>query len=327
MVEGEAIRVRITQVRQVGTAGTPGAVLVLDMRPDEGGELPPFSAGAHVDVHLGADLIRQYSLLNDPAERHRYVIAVALDADSRGGSQRLHGEASEGAVLTIGVPRCHFALVEDAPHSVLIAGGIGVTPLWAMAQRLLALGRPFAFHYGARAAATAPLLDEITAVLAAAGVPLTTAFEEDGGARLDLAGTLAEAPPGTHFYACGPAAMLDAYLAAAVAAGRPETAVHLERFAGTTAAATDGGFTVELARTGGSYPVLPGATILETLKAHGINIPHSCAEGICGACEAGVIEGIPDHRDEVLTAAERESNRTMMVCCSGARTPRLVLDL
>jgi tetrachlorobenzoquinone reductase len=327
MASGEQLRARVVAIRQNGDVGLPGSVRILELQAGPGNVLPPFVAGAHIDIFLDRDLVRQYSLLNDPAEVDRYVVGVALEADSRGGSRHIHAQVCEGDLLGISAPRCHFPLVEDAPHSVLIGGGIGVTPLWSMAQRLLTLGRSFSFHLGARSAATAPLLAEIRQVLGMAGVPLGTAFEDQDGSRLDLPAIFAAAPANSHFYACGPAGMLDAYVAAAAAAGRPAEHVHLERFAGTGVSATEGGFTVELARTGGSYAVPQGATILETLKANGINIPHSCAEGICGACEARVLAGIPDHRDDVLSDAEKAANLTMMVCCSGAKTPRLVLDL
>jgi tetrachlorobenzoquinone reductase len=327
MAGGERLLARVVAIRQTGEHGSTGSVRILDLQAAPAGALPAFVAGAHIDIHMDGDLVRQYSLLNDPAEMGRYVVAVALDAASRGGSSHIHAQVSEGDVLAISAPRCHFPLVEDAAHSVLIAGGIGVTPLWSMAQRLLTLGRPFSFHYGARSATNAPLLAEIAQRLGDAGVLFETAFEDEGRGRLDLPAIFAAAPTDCHFYACGPGGMLDAYLAAAQAAGRPAGHVHLERFAGTGPGATEGGFTVELARTGGSYAVPTGSTILETLKANGINIPHSCAEGICGACEAKVLEGVPDHRDDVLTDAEKAANLTMMVCCSGAKTPRLVLDL
>ena len=320
--------VRVESVRHTGAAGRAGAVRILDLRATAARPLPRFAAGSHVDVQIGAELVRQYSLLNDPAEDGRYLIAVALDAGSLGGSRYLHEHVRVGDELQIGAPRCLFPLVEEAPHSVLIAGGIGVTPLWSMAQRLLSLGRSFSFHFGARSAATAPLLHDLEQRLRPAGITLETVFEDDAGARLDLPSIIAAAPSGSHFYACGPSAMLEAYLLAAREAGRPDTHVHLERFAASGIAREPaGGFIVALERTGVSYAVPRGATILETLKANGINVPHSCAEGICGACEATVLEGIPDHRDEVLSAAERASNRTIMVCCSGAKTPRLVLDL
>ncbi|ESQ80388.1 PDR/VanB family oxidoreductase [Asticcacaulis sp. YBE204] len=318
------LTVRVHDISEGGPSGEAGCVRVFDLRPD-GGDLPAFEAGAHIDVVARDGVVRQYSLMNAPGETHRYVVAVALDGQSRGGSKYLHDWVEVGDALMISPPRCHFHLVEDAPFSVLIAGGIGVTPLWAMAQRLIALGRPFVFHFGARSAATAPLLDLIRPELDTAGVPFHRVFEAEGGARLDLDRIFAEAPEGAHFYACGPAGMIDAYIAAG--ASRPAGTVHYERFSGAEAPALDGGFEVELARTGGRYTVEAGKTILETLKDHGINVPHSCAEGICGACECGVLEGMPDHRDSVLTDAEKAAGRTMMVCCSGAKSARLVLDL
>jgi ferredoxin-NADP reductase len=319
------LRVRVHQVTQVGMPGSAGSFRILDLRDEAGGALPEFAAGAHIDLAATGDLIRQYSLCNAPGERHRYLVAIALDPASRGGSRHFHEWVEEGDVLAISAPRCHFHLVEDAAYSVLIAGGIGVTPIWSMAQRLIALGKPFEFHFGARSASTAPLLEEIATGLGAAGIALHRVFADEDDSGLDLAGIVSRAPADAHFYACGPGGMLDAYLAAAQ--GRGEGRVHYERFAGTNDAATDGGFEVELARTGGCYTIGAGQTILEALKLHGINVPHSCAEGICGACEARVISGIPDHRDDVLSDAEKASNASMMVCCSGAKSSKLVLDL
>jgi vanillate O-demethylase ferredoxin subunit len=318
-------QVRVHQLTQLGAVGAPGAVRILDLRGPDGRELPAFEAGAHVDLIVSGALVRQYSLLNAPEERHRYIVAIALNPASRGGSRHFHDAVREGDTITISAPRCHFHLIENAPYSVLIAGGIGVTPLWAMAQRLIALGRAFEMHFGARSAATAPLLDTIAAGLAAAGVPLHTVFAVEDNRGLPLTTIVANAPADAHFYACGPGGMLEAYLAAV--ADVPALQVHYERFAGTLEVATSGAFEVELARTSGCYTVAPGQTILDTLKQHGISVAHSCAEGICGACEVGVLSGIPDHRDEVLSEAERAANSSIMVCCSGSLSPRLVLDL
>ena len=152
------LRTRVHQVTQIGATGTPGSVRVLDLRAEAGGDLPEFTAGAHIDLTATGEMIRQYSPLNAPSERHRYRIAIALNPASRGGSRHFHEWVEEGDILPISAPRCHFHLVEDAAYSVLIGGGIGITPIWSMAQRLIALGRPFEFHFGARSAATAPLL-------------------------------------------------------------------------------------------------------------------------------------------------------------------------
>lgn len=315
------LAVRVAEIVETGPEG-PGRVRIFDLRPVSGESLPAFEAGAHIDVEARDGLVRQYSLLNAPGETHRYVVAVALDAASRGGSKHLHDWVETGDVLRISPPRCHFALVEDSPFSVLIAGGIGVTPLWAMAQRLIALGKPFAFYFGARSPEAAPLLDRIAPALAAANAPLVTVF---GGAPLDLAAIVREAPTGAHFYACGPAGMLDAYISATE--GVDAANVHYERFSGAGEEARDGGFEVQLARTGKTVTVAPGQTILEALKLAGVNANHSCAEGICGACETVILEGVADHRDSVLTDAEKAAGKSMMICCSGARTARLVLDI
>lgn len=301
-------------------------VKVFDLRPVEGVLLPAFTAGAHIDLAAGDGWIRQYSLLNDPSETHRYMIAIALEPDGRGGSRYFHQRVKTGDILHASVPRCHFALNEDAAHSVLIAGGIGITPIWSMAQRLIGLGKSFELHYGARSARSAPLLPRITSAMASAGARFHTRFErEPDGGFLDIRRIVAQAPKGSHIYACGPSGLLDAYLEACSSLAADQ--VHLERFAAVQSAVIDGGFTVELAKTGLTVDIKAGETILAALQAAGLSPDHSCAEGLCGACETKVLDGIPDHRDCVLSEAEKARNQTMMICCSGARTARLVLDL
>ncbi len=318
-------RVRIHAIEEVGDPGQPGATRIFDLRPHEASHLASFAAGAHIDVRTPGDEVRQYSLCNDPAETHRYVIAVLLEAQSRGGSHWLHHACERGDTLEIGAPRSLFPLVEDAPFSVLIAGGIGITPIWAMAQRLIALERPFALHFGARSRRLAPLLETIETTLACTGTPYFASFADAGQPTLDFAQIRAQAPANAHFYACGPAAMLEAYGAAL--ATLPAERVHHERFANCAPAARTGGFEVELARSGRTFRIEEGQTILEVLKAAGIRAPFSCAQGVCGACEATILDGRADHRDAVLSEAERTAGQTMMICCSGALTPRLVLDL
>ena len=309
-----------------GSADDGVFVKVFDLRAVGHGSLPTFEAGAHIDLAAGDGLIRQYSLLNDPSESHRYVVAIALESEGRGGSRYFHEQVETGATLHASAPRCHFALSEAAGHSVLIAGGIGITPIWSMAQRLIRLGKSFELHYGARSARSAPLLPRITSAMMAANAKLHTRFEhEPGGGFLDIRGIIASAPEGTHFYACGPSGLLDAYLEAC--SYLPAEQVHYERFAAVHPLASDGGFTVELAKAGLTVEIKAGETILAALLAAGLTPDHSCAEGLCGACETKVIEGIPDHRDDVLSEAEKAGNQTMMICCSGAKTPKLVLDL
>jgi ferredoxin-NADP reductase len=297
-------------------------VRLIELRRPDGGPLPDFAPGAHIDLALPPGLVRSYSLIGDCDDRRAYRIAVLREPASRGGSRAVHETLRVGDVLAADGPRNRFPLVEDAAHSVLLAGGIGITPILPMAERLARLGRPFELHYSARTRSEAILLDR----LAALGPAVHLYFSrEPGGRRCDSRAVVAAAPRGTHFYACGPAAMLDDY---AAATARIDPAfVHQERFAAAEPAAVEGGFVVELARSGRTIAIPRGRTILETLNAAGIDPSCSCLEGVCGTCETRVLAGVPDHRDAILTPEERATNRTMMICVSGAKTDRLVLDL
>jgi vanillate O-demethylase ferredoxin subunit len=297
-----------------------------ELKPLDGGALPPFTAGAHIDLHLPSGHTRSYSLVNAPHERHRYVVAVSRAPDSRGGSRYMHDEARVGEVFTIGAPRNNFALAEDAPHSLFIAGGIGITPLWSMIQRLERLGRSWELYYCARTAQHAAFLDLLRQTQRAGQGGLHLNFDgEPGGSPLDLAAVVRAARPDAHLYCCGPGGMLAAFEAACC--GRPPEQVHVEYFAGTTAPATESGFTVVLAKSGRTFEVPAGETILSVLLAAGVGVAHSCREGVCGSCETRVIAGTPDHRDHVLSGAEKVSGKTMMICCSGSACGELVLDL
>ncbi len=305
------------------TFGAEG-VLLFELRSPTVAPLPSFEPGAHVDVHLPGGIQRSYSLLNNARERHRYVIGIKREAASKGGSAWMHDHARTGALIDISAPSNQFALCPDAPYSVLIAGGIGITPLWSMAQHLQAANQPWALHCRARSRATTPLLDELAHPDIAPHVNLS--FSEDPLAqRLDLDRVVAEAPEGAHFYCCGPSLMLKAFEAAC--ARIDPARVHLEHFAATEAPATQGGFVVHLAKSGREIVITQGQTILSSLKACGIDVPSSCQQGVCGACEVNVLSGTPDHRDLVLSVSEREAGRTMMICCSGALSPSLTLDI
>jgi ferredoxin-NADP reductase len=286
--------------------------------------LPAPEAGAHVDLHLGNGLVRSYSLTN-PGERHRWTFGINRDAASRGGSQWVHEALRPGATIAVDGPRNHFALDEAAPHSVLIAGGIGITPILAMARRLATLGKPWTLHFAARTRAQMAFVDTLRAVAEHSGATLALRCDQEGDAPLDLRAIVAALPAGAHVYACGPAGLLAAFEAAT--ADLPRERVHLERFASTQAAAVDGGFTVKLARDGRSLTIAPGQSILAALIAIGIEPPNSCRQGICGTCETRVLAGTPDHRDMVLGDAEKAAGDRMMICCSGAKTPTLELDL
>ncbi len=291
-----------------------------------GQQLPAFTAGAHVDVHLPGGLHRSYSLVNDPSERHRYVLGVARDLASRGGSRYMHETLRVGDFLRIGPPRNNFPLNEEAPHSVLIAGGIGITPLMSMARRLQSLGRPWSMHFCARSAVNAAFASELQALAGESSAAVSLHFDDEmGGARPDIAAMVASAPKGGHLYCCGPQPMLEAFERATAAL--PRECVHLESFTAREEADTSGGFTVRLARSGKLLEVAAGKSILDVLLDAGVDVQYGCMQGVCGSCETTVLQGVPDHRDSILDAGARASNRTMMVCCSGSKTPELALDL
>lgn len=288
--------------------------------------LPAFDAGAHVDLHLGNGLIRSYSLLNAPGERHRWCFAVNRDAASRGGSRFMHESMRPGQIVTVGLPRNNFPLVVDAAHSVFIAGGIGITPVLGMIRRLTALGRRWRLHYAARTRETAAFVPVLSALAEQAGAELDIRYDREPGAQpLDLGTIVATLPEDAHVYCCGPLGMLAAFEAATAAL--PRERVHVEYFAAKDAPATGGGFEVKLARSGRSVAVAAGQSILDALIAIGIEPPNSCREGVCGTCETRVLCGTPDHRDLVLSEAEKAAGDRMMICCSGAKTPSLELDL
>jgi tetrachlorobenzoquinone reductase len=296
-------------------------VHIYEFRPVSGASVPPFTAGAHVDLHLPNGLVRQYSIANAQGERHRYVLGVKRDAAGRGGSRFLHDDLRVGTVVKVGGPRNNFPLVEAAAHSVLIAGGIGVTPIVSMVARLRSLARPWELHYAVRRRGEAAFLDEL---LAGDG-HVRLHVDEEQGSMIDVAAIVRAAPEEAHLYCCGPTPMLEAF--AAAAASRPAERVHLEYFSSAVAPAVESGFIVELARSKVRVEVPPGQTILEALRARGLEVQSSCEQGICGSCETRVLAGEPDHRDMLLSDEEKATNQVMMICCSGSRSAILVLDL
>jgi vanillate O-demethylase ferredoxin subunit len=292
----------------------------------EGGELPAFSAGSHVDVHLEGGLVRQYSLCNDPSETHRYQLAVLREPRSRGGSVAMHG-LEVGQVLRIGDPKNHFMLSHDARHSLLFAGGIGITPILCMAERLANIGASFELHYCTRSPARTAFAQRIRAATFADKVLI---HHDDGppSQKLDLAAALANPSAGTHLYVCGPTGFMEAVLSAAGQAGWSDEALHREYFAGVAADTThDGGFEVQVASTGAVIRVAPDQTVVAALAAAGVEVAVSCEQGVCGTCLTRVLNGTPDHRDMYLTEAEHARGDQFTPCCSRAKSVRLVLDL
>ncbi len=315
------IDVRIASIR-----GEAEGVRSLELRALDDGTLPAFTAGSHIDVRLADGLTRCYSLVNDPRERDRYVISVNKDPGSRGGSKHVHETLRVGDRLIIGPPHNNFQLDETAAHTVLIAGGIGITPLKCMISRLDGIGRSWTLFYAAKSRATTAFLEELQRIEGLRPGRIHFHFSaESQGARLDLAAIVADAPGSSHFYCCGPPSMTAAFEAAAAAL--PRSRVHTEHFAAKGGAAVDGGFSIVLERSRRTLEVRRGNTILETLLAAGVGVPYSCKEGVCGSCKVRVLKGLPDHRDLKLSPEQHARNDQMMVCCSGSRTPMIVLDL
>jgi tetrachlorobenzoquinone reductase len=294
---------------------------LVELVDPQGVVLPATAPGAHIDLHLGNGIVRSYSLVEASEQPTAYTVGVKLDAKSRGGSRYVHEQLRVGSLLQVSAPRNHFPLNETAAHSVLVAGGIGITPIWCMLQRLQAVGASWELWYSVRSRADVAFAAQLQAL----GDRVHLHIDEEAGGIIDLVAIAKAAPAHAHFYCCGPTLMLDAYEGAT--AGFPAEQVHLERFAAKQAASVDGGFMLALARSNLELNVPAGQSVLDVLLANGIAVDSSCKEGICGCCEVAVLEGDVDHRDAILTEAERCANKTMMVCCSGAKSSRLVLDL
>jgi len=314
------------KVRVASRAQAAEGIVRLDLVCPEGRDLPSFDAGAHVDLFLENGLTRQYSLCNDPADRGHYRIAVLREPASRGGSAYVHEALAEGVTLEISAPRNLFALDETASEHLLFAGGVGVTPILAMARRLDALGHPFAFHYCARDRSRAAFLDELAAAPFADAVRLS--FDAEPATRLDLDIALADPAPSRRLYVCGPAGFMTHVIDGALARGWTPDQIRKEHFAAAPASeGEDRPFELIIASTGQVVPVATDQTAAQALEAAGVFVPVSCEQGVCGTCLTGVTEGEPDHRDAFQTAAERAANDRFTPCCSRARTPRLVIDL
>lgn len=315
------------QVRVARKAAEAQDIVTLELVAADGAALPAFSAGSHIDVQLPNGFTRQYSLCNDPQETHRYQIGVLRDAASRGGSAAVHDLLKEGDVLTISAPRNHFGLAHEAKKHLLLAGGIGVTPILCMAERLANTGGDFAMHYATRAPERTAFRQRIAASAFAARVQ----FHYDNGdaaQKLDLQALLSQPEAGTHLYVCGPKGFMDAVLNTARAAGWPEAQIHYEFFGAEVAKSdSDASFEIKLASSGRIVMVPKDQTVVQALAAAGVDIMISCEQGVCGTCLTRVLEGVPDHKDSYLTPEEQAANDQFTPCCSRSKTPQLVLDL
>ena len=281
----------------------------------EGPALPRWEPGAHLDLVLPSGLVRQYSLCGDPADTSSYTLATRLVADGRGGSREVHERLAEGMELEVRGPRNRFPLLA-APSYVFVAGGIGITPILPM-LRALPDGTEWRLLYGGRTRASMPYLEQVREL---AGDRLTLVAEDEDG-RPDLDALFAGLPEGTAVYCCGPEGLM-----AAVEARVPEGAtLHLERFAARASAAGDAGFELELRRSGRTLTVPAGSSVLAAVRSELPDTAYSCEQGFCGTCQQRVVEGEVDHRDELLTDAERADS--MLICVSRATSDRLVLAM
>jgi tetrachlorobenzoquinone reductase len=310
------IEVRLTAIRYAARDTNLYEFTRLD-----GGALPAYQPGAHIDLHLPNGIVRQYSLTEAEPKGSSYTVGVKRDPASRGGSRYVHDELRVGKTIKISPPRNNFPLVENAAHVVLFAGGIGITPIWCMVQRLAKLGRPWTLHYACRSRVDTAFLPALKEM---AGAEFHF-DDESGGKFLDVGALVAAAPKDAHLYCCGPTPMLKAFETAT--ASWPPEQVHIEYFTPKQEAAKAGGFVVELARSGKEFMIPEGKSILQVLLDAGVDVDYSCELGICGACEQRVISGEPEHRDAILTEEEQASNTKVMICCAGCKSERLVLDL
>lgn len=313
-----SLYIRQIRLESSGTAS-------FDLAALDGAPLPAFTAGAHIDVQVPGGPHRSYSLTGAPGRCDRYRIAIKHAPDSQGGSRWFHEVARVGMALTVHGPDNRFELEENAAFTVLLAGGIGITPLFSMAARLNELGRPWVLHYTARRRQELAFENELRALEAVGRGQVRFYLTGEGDERMDIAAIVNRAPPGSHVYVCGPNGLIDAAIDAC--ACLPAGHFHHERFGATQAAAIGGDYELVLARSGRRLQVIAGQTMLDTLLEAGIDVPFSCTQGICGSCRIGVIDGRPDHRDECLTDDERQSQRCVIACCSGSRSAVLTLDL
>ncbi len=319
MLNTSAVSVRVMAIHYE-TADIRSYVL----RRADGAALPPADPGSHIDVRLSGTIERSFSLSNAGGDEYR--ITVAREESGAGGSKLLHDHVRTGDVLTISAPRNNFNLARDAARSIFVAGGIGITPFIPMLAALNRAGRAWKLIYCVRSAERAPLLAEAQALAAPGHGELSVHVSADAG-RLDLGRIVGDLAPDDHIYCCGPLGMLQDFRRAVDACGIASDRVHFEYFKSEVKAAESGGFTVVLQQSGREVPIRSGQTILEALQDLGLDVPYSCMEGICGSCVTRVVSGTPDHRDMVLTERDREAGNTIMICCSGAKSDRLVLDL
>jgi ferredoxin-NADP reductase len=295
-------------------------VVVLTLADPQGAQLPAWTPGAHIDLLLD-DTVRQYSLCGTPGDQHSWRIAVLLDPNGRGGSRRVHDTLAEGDQISVRGPRNHFQL-HDAPRYIFLAGGIGITPILPMVAAVTEAGADWKLYYGGRTQASMAFLDELERY-----GDRVHRWPQDTNGLLPLDEILGEPSSGTLVYCCGPEGLLTA--AEQRCAAWPPGSLHLERFAAKPQQEPDEeqSFEVVCQRSGLTVTVPPGQSIIDALDENGVSVLSSCLEGVCGTCETRVLEGVPEHRDSLLSEEEKEANEYMMICVGRSKSERLVLDL
>ncbi len=303
-------------------------IRALELTPQDGGAFVAGAPGGHIDLHLPNGLVRQYSLCNGPAETGFYRIAVKREPASRGGSAFVHDGLKPGDLLEIGAPRNNFPLAQSDGFHLLLGGGIGITPLLAMARHLVARGAKFHLYYFVRAPASAAFREILESGELRASATILAGLDADA-TQAALVRTIAAAGPSAHVYTCGPAPFMDVALSLARAAGLAEHLLHKEYFSAPADAVplTGGRFRVEAKRSGIVVDVDASETIVAALARQGIDVPVSCEQGVCGTCLTPVLDGVPDHRDMYLTDDEKARNDRMCLCVSRANSPSLTLDI
>jgi ferredoxin-NADP reductase len=319
IMDRETVKVVITR-REMQTPD----IAVIELMPVGDAPLAPFEAGAHIDVQVTDDVIRQYSLSNAFDGSGIYRLGVLNDPKSRGGSRAIHEHFSEGREIKISLPRNHFPLDMSATHTILFGGGIGITPMISMAYALKKANKSFELHYCCRSKSNAAFMDEL---VSAFGDQLSLHVDDGAEAqKLAPVAMLNLAREGLHVYVCGPTGFMDWIINAAKKSGLPSRQIHFEYFSAEVD--TSGAeFEVHAAASGVTVRVQVGMSIAKALKAAGVKVDVSCEEGVCGTCICDVLEGIPDHRDHFLNDEEKESGDQIAVCCSRAKSSRLVLDI
>jgi vanillate O-demethylase ferredoxin subunit len=321
----ELVEVRVVEKKQGADS-----ICILELERSNGSPLPSYSPGSHIDLHLPGGISRQYSLSCYRPAPQSYQVAVLREPASRGGSAAVHDKLKVGDTLHVSQPRNLFPLKDDVHPVVLLAGGIGITPVLCMAEFLAMSGRSFELHYCGRSLGRMAFLCRLKEADIA---PHAYIYTDDGPPeqRLDIDRVLARHSHDSHIYVCGPTGFIDAMVAKAESKGWSSDAIHFERFTNTAISLSENGseqaFEVELASTGEVIAVGAEESIIEALARHGVFIETSCERGICGTCLTGVKAGVPDHRDMYLSDSEKKNNEQLLPCCSRSRSPRLVLDL